>query len=391
MYTISAISKAEYWRFLLTHSTATYQQTPEWADARRAQWEPELIGWFDQNDSICAAAVLRYRRIPGTNRSFVFIPQGPLLDWSDPQIADQLAALGAYLSSRGVFGVRITPVVTLRKWEAAAVKAGLANPEVERLLDIEPTEVNTVGFGLRRTLRAAGWREAPDEKHSDASYPRFNFWLNLTGRTEEAVLARMSKTWRNSIRKAERAGLDVAVGSGEDLSVVHRLCEETARRNDFVAHPHNYFKAMWDALGDDFPGHFNLFIAYQDGLAIAANATAQVGSWAQGVFAAKSTERTNARPSNALYWVEIRQALADGAELFDIGGVKDTLHEEDPAAGLVRFKAGLGADAYEYIGAWDLPLQPQMYAAFTRLLPLYASAAARLRSITAGLSTSRHR
>ncbi len=205
VHTISEISKDEYWSFLRARPEASYQQTPEWADARRAQWEPELIDWFDQNDSICAVTVLRYRRVPGTNRSFVFIP---------------------------------------------------------RLLDSEPTE---------------------------------------------------------------------------------------------------------------------------------ANATAQVGSWAQGVFAAKSAERTNTRPSNALYWVEIRQAMADGAELIDIGGVKDALHEEDPAAGLVRFKAGLGADAYEYIGARDLPLQPQLRAAFTRLILLCASASGRWHSITARLSTIGHR
>lgn len=391
MYTISEISRDEYWQFLRTRSEASYQQTPEWADARRAQWEPELIGWFDQGYSLRAVAVLRYRHVPGTSRRFVFIPQGPLLDWSGPQIADQLAALRTYLSSRGVFGVRITPVVSLRTWDAATIRAGLANPHVTRLSAMEPTEVNTVGTRLISALSAGGWHEASESKVSDSSHPRFNFWLKLEGRSEEAVLAGMTKTWRKNIRKAERAGLEVALGSRDDLIDVHRLYSETARRNTFAAQPPSYFEAMWETLGNGFPGHFNLHIAHLEGLALAASATAQVGGRAQGVFAATSMERSHIKPSNAVYWAIIQQAMADGAELFDIGGVDDTLDEQDPAAGLVRFKADMGAEAHEYVGAWDLALQPRLYAAFTRLLPLYAAASARLRRIAALTDALRHR
>lgn len=383
MYTISEISKDAYWGFLRTHPGASFQQTPEWGDARRAQWEPQLVGWFDAESHLCAVAVLRYRRVPGVGRWFVFIPQGPLLDWTAPHVAEQLAALGKYLRARRVFGVRITPVVSLRKWEAAIIKAGLADPEVDRLSALEPTEVNAGAKRLISTMRVAGWCEAPDAKHSDDSHPRFNFWLDLFGRSEAAVLAGMSKTWRKNIRKAERAGLEVAVGSRGDLDDVHRLHGETARRNMFAAHPESYFHTLWETLGNGFPGRFNLHVAHHDGRAVAANAMAQVGGWAQGVFAASSTGQTKTNPSNALHWAEIQRALADGAGHFDLGGVEDTLDEQDPASGLVRFKAALGADVHEYIGAWDLPLQPRLYSAFTRLLPIYAAGSAQLRKVTA--------
>lgn len=383
MYTIREISKDEYWRFLRTYPGASFQQTPEWGDARRAQWAPQLVGWFDAESHLCAAAVLRYRRVPGVGRWFVFIPQGPLFDWTAPHVAEQLTALGTYLRSHGVFGVRITPVVSLRTWGAATIKAGFADPEIDRLSALEPSEVNPGGTRLVSTMRAAGWREAPDAKHSDDSHPRFNCWLDLFGRSEAEVLAGMSKSCRKNIRKVERTGLTVAVGSRGDLDDAYRLHEETARRNKFAAYPESYFHALWDTLGNGFPGHFNLYVAHYEGRAVAANAMAQVGGWAQGVFAASSTGQTHTKPSSALHWAEIQQALADGAGHFDLGGVEDTLDEHDPAAGLVRFKAALGADAHEYIGAWDLPLQPRLYSAFTRLLPLYAAAAAQLRRVAA--------
>ncbi len=381
MYTVEVISKDEYWWFLRKHPEASYQQTPEWGDARRAQWEPELIGWFDQQSRVHAVAVLRYRRVPGTSRSFAFIPQGPLLDWNDPHVAEQLAALGHYLRSRGVFGVRITPVVSLRKWDAATVKAGLADPEVSRISDMTPTEISPIGTRLVSTLRAAGWREAPEDAQSDASHPRFNFWLHLQGRSEGAVLAGMTKAWRKGIRRADRLGVKLLPGSGQDLDDVYRLYTETAHRNAFAAQPYSYFEAMWETLGNGFPGRFNMHIAQHEGSAVAVLATAQVGGRAEGVLSAMSMERPDLRPSNAAYWSIIQQAIGDKADLLDLGGVDDTVDDQDPAAGLVRFKAGMGADAYEYIGAWDLPLQPWLYAAFTRVLPLYAALGTQVRRI----------
>ena len=386
---MSEISKDEYWRFLSTQTGASYQQTPEWGEARRGQWQPELVGWFDRDSRLTAVAVLRYRPVPGVGKKFVFVPQGPLLDWSGPHVGDQLTSLGEYLRSRGVFGVRITPAVSLRRWNAATIKAGLADPDLDRLSGLEPTEVDDVAAGLVSTLRACGWREAPLDKEADASHPRFNFWLRLGGRSEDAVLGGMTKAWRKNIRKAERAGVEVTVGSRTDLDDVHRLYGDTARRNSFSPQPQTYFDTMWDTLGEAFPGHFCLHVARHEGVAVAASATAQVGGRAQGVFAAASTERSQLKASNAVYWAIIRQAISDGAELFDIGGVDDTLDEREPAAGLVRFKADMGAEAHEYLGAWDLPLQPRMYVAFTRLLPLYSAVSSRLRAVAAGSATRR--
>lgn len=378
---MSEISKDRYWQFLRAHRDSNYQQTPEWGDARRAQWQPELVGWFDSDSRLTAAAVLRYRRMPAVGTWFVYIPQGPLLDWSGPQVSDQLTALSAYLRARGVFGARITPAVSLRRWDAATVKAGLTDPDLDRLSALEPTEVNPVGTRLVNTLRTCGWREAPQSTEGEDSHPRFNFWLHLSGKSEDAVLEGMTRTWRKNIRKSGRAGVDVTLGSHTDLDDVHRLYEETARRNGFSPQPQSYFDAMWETLGEGFPGHFCLHMARHEGVAVAASATAQVGGRAQGVFAATSTERSQIKSSNAVYWAIIRQAIADGAELFDIGGVDDTLHEQEPAAGLVRFKADMGAEAHEYVGAWDLPLQPRLYAVFTRVLPAYAAVATWLRAV----------
>jgi vancomycin resistance protein VanK len=74
----------------------------------------------------------------------------------------------------------------------------------------------------------------------------------------------------------------------------------------------------------------------------------------------------------------IRDAIAQGAEAYDLRGITDTLDADDPHVGLIQFKVGTGGEAVETVGEWDLPLNRVLYQGFqlylhrrslTRLLP----------------------
>jgi len=372
MHTVSTLDTDEYWRFLDRFGTASYQQTPEWGAARGRDWDHEPLGIRDASGRLVGAALVRYRRLPGLGLRFAFIAQGPLLDWAAADSPKQLQALVGHLRSSDVFAVRIAPPVTLRRWSAATVRAGLAAPGITRFTDLRPDHVSSTATGLVDGLRELGWTEVHDDPEAEGSQPRLNFHLRLDSGSDEAVLAGMTKTWRKNIRKAARAGVEVRSGSDDDLDEVQLICAETARRGRFAPQPREYFEAMLSTLGTDFPGRFSFDVARHEGTAVAVGGTAQVGRRAQGVFAATSAQRPHVKPSNALYWEIIRRAIADGAEVFDIGGVDDVLDEAVPASGLVRFKADMGADAHEYVGVWDLPLRPAVYAGFSALLRLRA-------------------
>ena len=60
----------------------------------------------------------------------------------------------------------------------------------------------------------------------------------------------------------------------------------------------------------------------------------------------------------------LRDALAQGAEVYDLRGITDTLDSDDPHVGLIQFKVGTGGEAVEYAGEWDLPLHRPLYRAF---------------------------
>ena len=59
----------------------------------------------------------------------------------------------------------------------------------------------------------------------------------------------------------------------------------------------------------------------------------------------------------------VRAALGDlGAE--EVDDLTEGLEADDPHLGLIQFKVGTGGQAVEYLGEWDLPLNPLLYKAF---------------------------
>jgi vancomycin resistance protein VanK len=60
----------------------------------------------------------------------------------------------------------------------------------------------------------------------------------------------------------------------------------------------------------------------------------------------------------------LREAIAAGADVYDLRGITPTLDADDSHVGLIQFKVGTGGEAVEYAGEWDLPLSKTLYKAF---------------------------
>ncbi len=139
----------------------------------------------------------------------------------------------------------------------------------------------------------------------------------------------------------------------------------TAERDHFTPRPLGYFTTMFSALHSEEPDRIRLYLARHEGDLVAATVLVKVGGHTWYSYGASSTEKRDVRGSNAAQWQMIRDALAAGADVYDLRGITDTLDEDDPHVGLIRFKAGTGGEAVEYAGEWDLPLNPLLYKAFS--------------------------
>jgi lipid II:glycine glycyltransferase (peptidoglycan interpeptide bridge formation enzyme) len=365
--TVRPISADEHRAFIAGRSSASFLQTPAWA-AVKPEWRAESLGWYD-GDRIVGAALVLYRRLPRLKRYLAYLPEGPLLDWTVDDLDGWLEPMTAHLRSQGAFGVRMGPPVVTRRWSAAQVKEGIADEGLARLGEIAPLERSAAGARVVQQLEALGWRPQVTGGGFSAGQPQYTFVISLVDaegarRTEDDVLAGMNQLWRRNIRKAEKAGVVVSTGGSADLKAFHDLYAHTAERDGFTPRPLSYFETMYDALGAEDPGRITLWLAHHEGDLVAATIAVRVGTHAWYSYGASSTDKREVRGSNAVQWEMIRDAMAQGAEVYDLRGITDTLDPDDPHVGLIQFKVGTGGEAVESVGEWDLPLNRVLYRGF---------------------------
>jgi vancomycin resistance protein VanK len=365
---VRTITPEEHLGFLRTRRSASFLQTPAWGQVKR-EWKAESIGWFADGELVGAALVL-YRQLPRVRRYLAYLPEGPVIDWESEHLGAWLQPMAAHLRRQGAFGIRIGPAVVTRRWDAATVKEGIADDDVASLTALAPTERSEVGARVVSQLRELGWRSQSVAGGFAAGQPQYNFQIPLrhpggTPRTEDEVLKGMNQQWRRNIKKAAKAGVEVSTGQGEpDVAAFHELYAHTAERDHFTPRPLGYFTRMYDALGAEEPDRIRLYLAHHEGDLVAATIWIRVGTHTWYSYGASSSEKREVRGSNAIQWQMVRDALAAGADVYDLRGITDTLASDDPHLGLVQFKVGTGGEAVEYAGEWDLPLNRAIYKAF---------------------------
>ncbi|WP_395658065.1 lipid II:glycine glycyltransferase FemX [Nocardioides sp.] len=363
---VRAIPADDHLGFIRGRRSVSFLQTPAWGRVK-AEWRHESIGFF-RGEELVGAGLVLYRQLPRLKRYLAYLPEGPDLDWADEDLASWLTPMAAHLREQGAFGVRMGPPVVTRRWDAATVKAGIADDAVRRLGDLPPTERTHTGARVVSQLTELGWRPQAVEGGFAAGQPQHVFQVPLAGRTEDEVLAGMNQLWRRNIKKAAKEGVETAAYAGAaidpELKSFHDLYVHTAERDHFTPRPLSYFTTMVDALSAEDPDRIRLHTARHEGTLVAATIAIRVGAHAWYSYGASSTEKREVRGSNAVQWAMIRDAIAAGADVYDLRGITETLASDDPHLGLIQFKVGTGGEAVEYVGEWDLPLSKPLYKAF---------------------------
>jgi lipid II:glycine glycyltransferase (peptidoglycan interpeptide bridge formation enzyme) len=361
--TVRTISTSEHLAYIESQPSVSFLQTPAWGQVKR-EWRSESIGWFDADDKIIGAGLVLYRQLPKIKKYLAYLPEGPSIDWHADDLGALLEPLAHHARKAGAFGVRLGAPVVVRRWGADTIKAAIADPQIARLSDAMPDQVDHGAARARDHLIELGWHPPDSDEGFAAGQPRFVFQLPIAGRTEDQLLAGMNQLWRRNIKKAAKLGVVVSQGTAEDLEQFHPLYVETAERDHFTPRPPSYFTTMFTALRAEDPDRIRLYLAHHEGDLVAATTWVRVGTHAWYSYGASSTAKRDVRGSNAIQWRMITDALAAGATVYDLRGITEGLDPDDPHLGLIQFKVGTGGEAVEYLGEWDLPLNPLLYKAF---------------------------
>lgn len=316
-------------------------QSWEWG-AVKAQtgWAARRLLWNGGDGSPQAAASVLVRRLPRLPVGVAYVPKGPVLDWSDMGLAEEvLAAVEKEARRSGAIFVKIDPDV--------------------------PVDSGT-GQALTGMLRRRGWVESAEQIQF-----RNTALLDL-GRGEEVLLAGMKPKWRYNIRLAERRGVQVREGTTEDLLGFYDMVQETGARDGFLVRPFSYYEHTWRTFmepADDAAPSAHLLLAEVEGVAVAGLMVFCFGATAWYLYGASSDHQRQLMPNHLLQWEAMRLALARGCEVYDLWGAPDVLQESDPMWGVWRFKEGFGARFAPHIGAWDYPVWRAQYWGYTSLMP----------------------
>lgn len=196
-------------------------------------------------------------------------------------------------------------------------------------------------------------------------FTRFTFMLDLT-KSEEELLSHMHHKTRYNIRVAQRKKVAVSEDNSDTAFKTYlQLTDETTARQKFYAHTHRYHKLQWKTLPHTVQKN-----TLSSHLLTAKFEDETLASWILFVFnntlyypyGASATTHRDKMASNLIMWEAIRWGRNHGLTKFDMWGAlgynPDTT---DPWYGFHRFKQNYGATLTEFIGSYDLVLNPSLY------------------------------
>ncbi len=256
---------------------------------------------------------------------------------------------------------------------AVAYKAPVVAPTAPEATALILTEVHRVARQLRvqyLTIQPPEGGESMSEQLCALGYRPCQGWgyppvtttIDLTQDIDQ-IAQRMHKDVRRNLRKAQRAGIHLRVGTEADLDTFYDLLVSTSKRNSFGVQSMAYYRRLWRSAAAQ--GAVQLFFAEGDGEVLATGLRLCLGDTMYGLAAGRSGARDKDKPNELLYWETINWAKAHGYRRFDFGGIDSTGDLASKIASgkvtlddlqrLHTFKLGFGGDvvcspiAYEYV------------------------------------------
>ena len=200
---------------------------------------------------------------------------------------------------------------------------------------------------------------------SQSPHPLFPSWtqiLDLT-KSEDQLLKNMHHKTRYNIRLAKKKGVVVKeMSNNEGFNIFAKLYFETCRRQKYFGHNQQYHKIVWKNLKNKIS---HILIAYYRDIPLAAYQLFYFKDVLYYVYGGTSDQHKNLMASNLLMWEAILLGKKIGAKRLDMwGSLSPDYNPNDPWAGFTRFKQGYGGKFVEFVGSYDLVINPSLYQVY---------------------------
>ena len=387
---------------------AHFLSSYEWGEvSAKRNRIPYYTGIYEDGRLVATALVLKRSLIAGY--TYFYIPRGFTMDYSDRELlsffTESLKTMGK--KHRALY-FRIDPDIKLHTVDIDG-----------NVIEGENNE------DLVRYLEKLGYKRKPLNYGFENEQPRFTFRIPLDGSVDE-IEGRYSRTTKTRIRQAHEAGVSVSEGSSEDIPEFVRLMEMTEKRQGFYSHDPEFFRYFYDIMSKgnmarlyfgkvnvpeiiaklesdretvkkelaDLEGKTGKKVAGKikeaekkltavekqlDGLAdkpkdivtVSTYLDAQFADKTWALYAANDMDYGKFFANYAVYQQQIRDAKAEGREVFDVFGTVGRPEEAGSTAGLYEFKKKWGGELTEFIGEFDYILNKPVFLAYSKLIPAY--------------------
>lgn len=318
-----------HWDLLLSRNPdgGNVFQTAEMAEAKRKN------GWTPRYLLVDGIAVTALEKSVIGHGAFWYLPKGPGVT-TTKELTGCLPSLRACAVQHGVFVVKLEPEII----ETDEARAELKQAGLVRTHAIQPNS-STVLVDLSPPL--------------------------------EDIMMVFNQKGRNAIRRAERDGVTTrAVEANDDnMRTMFALLSETALgRFDDSLRSFDYYKEFWHRFID--AGHGSLFFAEFEGRVVAAAFC--IYSDKKGLYkdGASLRKKMTYGASHLLQWEVMRWMKDHGVMTYDLCGTphsSDIHNEHNPFYGIGHFKTQFNKKVTDYVGCYDLVIQPASYARWRRI------------------------
>lgn len=326
---VSASQREQWDQFINEHHYGHFLQSWGWGELKASGgWQPlRLALWDEQQEQIVAAAQVLCRtaaHLPLWAGHLAYIPKGPVIDWSRPQLCQSFfTQLDVYLRRKGAIALRLEPRLEVEVAVNNCLMESMTPMPLYPVTPIQPIRTILLDLAL----------------------------------DEATLLAQMKEKWRYNLRLAERKGVEVRKAQTvEDVHAWYALMQTTSERDRFGIHTLDYYLKAWQVFVPRRQAC--LFLAEYDGQVLAGIFVGLLAKEAIYLYGASSNERRNLMPNYLLQWRAICWARQQGATRYDFWGVPESEDENEAMAGVYRFKRGWGGRVVRFAGCYERVYRP---------------------------------
>lgn len=395
------LNAKEYSEFIKTNPLNNFLQSPKMdLVANQKGQNVYYVGIKKDKKILCGARLIAINN--RFNKKIFYSPRGLIIDYNDKKLLEKFTQeLKKYIKKKNGYILHIDPNILYKQRDINGnlVEHGFDNSNVIK------------------TLKSLGYKHLGFTKGFDTSKQvRWQFAIDLKGKSEEEIFRNMKPNTRNLISKAQKLGIEVKEMQYEELEEFKKITSETSQRRNFCDKSLEYYQTMYKEFVKEKEAKFLIAtldiektiekhikekektvdllaklkkcgieskssktkekiltdkiqtynkritelikIKKTDGKKINLSA-AMFMTYGKEViysFSGNIAKYMNFNAQYLIQWEMIKYAIKNNFSKYNFYGITGIFDKNDPDYGVYEFKKGFNGQVEEYIGDFELPI-----------------------------------